>query len=59
MIDDTFAYSRIGMALISAQRVEFMACELVDHLIEFDKDIYEITTSIFLDSSPASQKLRK
>lgn len=51
MIDKDFVYSRIGMALVSAQRVEFIANKLVEHLREFDKDVYNITGEEFLNES--------
>ncbi|MPN31699.1 hypothetical protein SDC9_179173 [bioreactor metagenome] len=51
MIDKDFVFSRIGMALISAQRVEFITNQLVSHLRVFDKDIYGITGEQFLAES--------
>ena len=56
---ENLVYSRIGMTLVSAQRVEFITRELVDHLIEFDKSLYGITTDKFLNNSTTSKKLRK
>lgn len=56
MVNEDFVYSRIGMALISAQRVEFVTGELLTHLIEFDKEVYGITSSDFLDNSKKSKK---
>ena len=35
------------MALVSAQRVEFVTGQLLELLAEFDKDIYGVTTSDF------------
>ncbi|RZJ74315.1 MAG: hypothetical protein EOO47_21350, partial [Flavobacterium sp.] len=49
MSKENFVYSRIGMALISAQRVEFIANELLNYLIEFDRDLYGITSTEFLE----------
>jgi len=43
MVDKDFVYSRIGMALVAAQRVEFVTSQLVLHLIEFDRTVYGIT----------------
>jgi len=57
--DETFVYSRIGMALISAQRVEFITSKLLEHLIEFDSSVYGITSEEFLDSSKKSKNTRK
>lgn len=48
MVDKDFVFSRIGMALVSAQRVEFITNQLVKHLSEFDKDVYGITGEEFL-----------
>jgi hypothetical protein len=54
MINEDFVYSRIGMALISTQRVEFITGKLLENLIEFDPQIYRITTSEFLERSAKS-----
>ena len=59
MITDTYVYSRIGMALTSAQRVEFVTGELVSHLAEFDTDVYGITSTEFLSNSDKAKKARK
>ena len=59
MIPKEFVYYKIGMALISAQRVEYLTRELVKHLIEFDSEIYGIADQSFFDHSPSAQKLRK
>lgn len=48
-VDEAYVYARIGMALVSAQRVEFVTGQLLELLAEFDKDIYGITTSDFLN----------
>jgi len=50
-IDEKLVYSKIGMALISAQRVEFITKQLVLHLVEFDKNVYGLTSEDFLDAS--------
>lgn len=50
-IDKDFVYSRIGMALVSAQRLEFITNQLVAHLREFDENIYGITGEQFLANS--------
>jgi len=57
--DETFVYSRIGMALISAQRVEFITTKLLDLLTEFDSSVYGVTTEEFLDLSNKSKDKRK
>tara|TARA_Y100001978_G_scaffold65544_1_gene58694 strand:- start:461 stop:991 length:531 start_codon:yes stop_codon:yes gene_type:complete len=54
-----FVFSRIGMALISAQRVEFITGHLLELLAEFDKDVYGITTPEFLSNSQKAMKARK
>lgn len=47
------------MALMSAQRVEFIIGELLKHLMEFDEDVYGIATEAFLDNAPSAQQLRR
>ena len=59
MSKEDFVYSRIGMALISAQRVEFITGQLLAYLTEFDKDLYEITTSEFLEQTAKSRNGKK
>ena len=46
-VDEAYVYARIGMALVSVQRVEFVTGQLLELLAEFDKDIYGVTTSDF------------
>lgn len=46
------------MALISAQRVEFITNQLVTHLHEFDKDIYGITGEEFLAATQKANLAR-
>jgi len=46
--DEAFVYARIGMALISAQRVEYITGQLLEHLAEFDNELYNITAEDFL-----------
>ena len=57
MVDEDYVYSRIGMALISSQRLEFITGHLLEHLIEFDKDIYGITTEEFFQQSSKSKQV--
>jgi hypothetical protein len=59
MVDENFVYSRIGMALVSAQRVEFVAGQILDHLVEFDKSVYGVTTDEFLSKSAKPGKATK
>ena len=58
MVDKYFVFSRIGMALVSAQRVEFITNQLVTHLSEFDKDIYGITGEEFLAATKRANLAR-
>ena len=55
MIDVDFVYSRIGMALVSAQRVEFITGKLLEYLVEFDHSFYGLTTSEFIELSSKSK----
>lgn len=59
MTKEDFVYFRIGMALISAQRMEFLTGQLFEYLVEFDKEIYEITTLEFLEKSAKSKSAYK
>lgn len=59
MSKSDFVYSRIGMAQISAQRVEYITGQLLDYLVEFDSLFYGITTSEFLQQSAKSKKAFK
>lgn len=47
------------MALISTQRVEFITSKLLEQLINFDKDVYGITTTEFLEYSTKSKNAIK
>ena len=53
--DEDYVYSRIGMVLISVQRLEFLTGKLLENLVEFDKTVYGITTSEFLEHSTKSK----
>lgn len=44
-------YTKLGMALVCAQRVEFLAGSLVNHLKEFDETVYGISSTEFLENS--------
>lgn len=59
MTPQDFAYSRIGMALISAQRVEFITGELLIHLAELDASFYRVTGAEFWANSAKALKKRK
>lgn len=58
-IDDTYVYSRIGMALISAQRVEFLTANILEHLSEHNKYFSTITSAEFLQNTKKAMKARK
>ncbi len=58
-IPDSKVYERVGMALISAQRVEQLTGDLLKHLEEFDKTVYGITSTEFWEKSKKSNKARK
>ena len=59
MANDSSVYARIGMALVSAQRVEYLTRSLVTFLIDFNSDFKYITTEDFLDESRKFIKLKK
>lgn len=54
-------YTLLGIAMISAQRVEFLTHGLVAHFknIEKDNQFKRLTPTIFLDNSIQSKKIRK
>lgn len=54
--DKDFVFSRIGMALISAQRVEYIADEIVRYLNEHDRSFYRLTTEDFMSTSTKAVK---
>jgi hypothetical protein len=58
-INDEYIYSRIGMALVSAQRVEFITGQLLEVLETFDGGAYKITTNEFLERTAKSKKAIK
>lgn len=58
MIDKDFVFSRIGMALISTQRVEYVATQLTAHLKEFDESVYGITGPQFFEKSKKANLAR-
>jgi len=55
--EDT-VYSKIGMALISAQKVEFIA-GLILGFLEEHGEVYDIMTEDFISHSEKSKKVRK
>jgi hypothetical protein len=56
---DAFVYARIGMALVSTQRVEYITGQLLELLVEFDSNVYRITTAEFLEKTGKSKKAIK
>ncbi len=52
-------YERIGMALISTQRVEFVSKNLVKYLKLVDRELSGISSSEFLKQTPNVDKLGK
>jgi hypothetical protein len=58
-VDEAYVYSRIGMALISTQRVEFITSKLLEILTEFDSSAFGVTTEEFLETSNKSKNSRK
>lgn len=58
MKEEDFVYSRIGMVLISTQRVEFVTGQILELLTEFS-DVYRITTGEFFALSAKSKKAVK
>lgn len=58
IIDEKYVYSRIGMALVSAQKVEFITGQLVLFLAEFDENIYGLSGKEFWEQSSKAQKAR-
>lgn len=59
MTNKDFVYSRIGMALTSAQRVEFITGQLLNYLIEYDKTLYGLTSNEFLEKAAKSKNSKK
>lgn len=55
MSKNDLVYSKIGMALISAQRVEFITGKLVGYLTEFNQSFATITTEEFLAQTAKSK----
>lgn len=55
MSKDDFVYSRIGMALISAQRVESITGKLVEYLTEFNQTFSIFTSKEFLEKTAKSK----
>lgn len=55
---EDLVYSKIGAALVSAQRVEFLAGQILELLEEYG-EVYGIMTEDFTSNSEHSKKLRK
>lgn len=47
------------MALVSAQRVEFLTGKILEYLIEFNDDYKVVTSTEFLDNSEKAKRARK
>lgn len=58
MMNQDFVYSKIGMALVSTQRVEFLTGELLKTLEYLDDSLASYTTEEFLADSKKSKKIR-
>ena len=58
-LSDDYVYTKIGMALVSAQRVEFITGRLLEVLEILDSGAYKITTSEFLERTAKSKKAIK
>ncbi|MCU0421658.1 MAG: hypothetical protein MUC81_02515 [Bacteroidia bacterium] len=52
-------YQRIGMALVCAQRVEFITESLISLLVVYDEIMFEITGAEFFSNSSKATKSRK
>lgn len=59
IIEDSAVYQRIGMALISAQRVEFLTGKILEHLAEFNHYFTMITSEEFLANTAKALRARK
>lgn len=59
MTRQDFVYSRLGMSLVSAQRVEFITGQLLNYLVEFDENLYGITSLDFLNQAAKSNNGKK
>ena len=59
MIPEKEVYSRIGMALVSTQRVEWVVSQIIIHLAEYDAEVYGISGQEFLSNSQRAKKARK
>lgn len=55
---DDVVYSKIGAALVSAQKVEFIAGQILE-LLEEHGEVYGIMTEDFTSNSVKSKKIRK
>ncbi|WP_304343964.1 hypothetical protein [Chryseobacterium koreense] len=55
MSKQDFVYLKIGMALISAQRVEFITAKLIEYLSEFNQTFAFLTTEEFLEKTAKSK----
>jgi hypothetical protein len=53
-----YVHSRLGMAIVSAQRVEFVTKLMLEFLSDFDKSVFGITTKEFLEHSEKAKSIR-
>ena len=58
-IEDNAVYMRIGMALVSIQRVEYASKKLLEYLIRFDKLFCGFVSEEFEKKVPSIEKLEK
>ena len=57
--NERYVFERIGMALVSAQRVEIMTGKLLEHLYEFREHLSPFTSDEFLANTKNGIKARK
>ncbi|NUY82741.1 hypothetical protein HUK80_17695 [Flavobacterium sp. MAH-1] len=48
VFDPNVVFSKMGRCLVAAQRIEFVTGEILKFLIEFDKDLFGLTSAEFL-----------
>lgn len=51
-------FSKMGRALLAAQRIEFLAGEILKFLAEFDEELYHLTSDEFLKLSGKTIKIK-
>lgn len=55
-IDPDKVFSKMGRALLAAQRVEFITGNILNYLAEFDEDLHNLTSEEFLKLTGRSKK---